>query len=64
MALNPQDLVDEGINPFQVNMDKVAERRNCGCFWLYLAAQPVVAPCAEHLARLEDPEEDASGGGG
>lgn len=46
--------VEVGSNSLKMSTDKMAERRNCGCFWLYLAAQPVVAPCAEHLARLED----------
>ena len=46
--------IEEGSNPLEVSTDKWAERRACGCFWLYLAAQPVVAPCAAHLARLED----------
>jgi len=38
---------------------KIMERRPCGCWWLYLAAQPVVAPCATHLEDLRAPAPPA-----
>lgn len=48
----------DGGNSFTMETFKFMERRNCGCTWLYLANQPVVAPCTEHLRLLEPEEEE------
>lgn len=50
-------LEGDGLTLHQKSGDKFAERRNCGCFWVYLARQPLVAPCDDHL-RLLDPENE------
>lgn len=48
----------EESNSLVVESTKFLERRTCGCTWLYLANQPVVAPCAEHLAKLKDGDDE------
>lgn len=51
------DTEGDGIALFHKTGDKFAERRNCGCFWVYLAKQPLIAPCDDHL-RLLEPEAE------
>ena len=43
----------DGLSLLQRTGEKWAERRNCGCCWIYLAKQPLIAPCEEHLRLLE-----------